>query len=160
MPSWLLNVMVLELSVYLPGWVCLILTCKQNESSLVLSSAEWSHLAFSFTYTAPSCNWHALSLLGLELASFFWKERLVKCPNLWQALHWYFLLGTGIPLCELYLHIWNIYFICFGMHSWVQTFSCGGFVLDNFHWHVPCDLIVLASQVTSSLLEDNWLASL
>ena len=61
--------------------IVLVLTCKQNESSLELSSSEWSHLALSSAYTTPACNWCALVLLGLQLAYFFWKQRLVKCPT-------------------------------------------------------------------------------
>ena len=64
------------------------LAFKQNESSLVLSSSEWSYEPLPFTQTAPACNWCALGLLGLKLACFFWKHLLVKCPNVWQALHW------------------------------------------------------------------------
>ena len=62
---------------------------------------------------------------------------------MWQALHGYFffLLDTEVPLCELYLHIWNICPYCC-VHSWGQTFSYGGLALGNSHCHVACGLIV------------------
>ena len=75
---------------------------------------------------------------------------LVKCPNLWQALHCvFFLLDTGIPLCELHLHIWNICPYCY-VHSWSQTSSCVGLAPDNSHCPVACGLIALISQVVFS----------
>ena len=115
--------------------VCFTLTCKQKESSLELSSLDWPQMTLSLAYTAPACNWCTLDLLGLKLACFFWQHTLVKCPNLWHALHWNF---DTLNICP-----------CFDGYSWHQITSCDGFAPGNFHIHAACDLIVWILQITS-----------
>ena len=77
--------------------VHLTLTCKQKVSLLELSSSDWPQMALSLAYTVPACNWCAFGFLGLKGAFFFWLQSLIKCPNLWQALHWNFLAGHWKP---------------------------------------------------------------
>ena len=133
----------------LSALLCLILTCKQNESLLELSSSDWLLMALYLVYTVPVFSWCTLGLLGLELACFsgskdWWNVQTYD--KLYADISW---LGIEIPLCELYLHILKIY-PCFDECSWHQIVSCVGFALGNFHCHVACDLIALASQMTSS----------
>ena len=78
---------------------------------------------------------------GFGISLLFLEAKAGKVSKLVASFTLIFLLDTEIPLCELYLCIWNIY-SCFDVCSWGQTSSCGGFVLDNFHCHVSCDLIV------------------
>ena len=70
----------------------LIFSCKQNDSSEVLSSSEWSYEALLYACVPPACIWCALGFLCLKGTCFFWKHILVKWPNLWQLtlvfLHW------------------------------------------------------------------------
>ena len=46
--------------------------------------------------TSSACNWCALGALDLK-GTCFLKHKLVKCPYLWQDLHWYFFAGQLNP---------------------------------------------------------------
>ena len=63
----------------------------------------------SHAYTVPACNMWVLDFLDLEKTCFFWKHKLVKCPYLWQVLHWYFFAGHWKPsTCKASPHFWHL----------------------------------------------------
>ena len=140
--------------------LCLTFSCKQNDSSEVLSSSKWSYEALLCTCVPPACNWCALGFLCLKGACFFWKHILVKCPNLWQALHWYFFAGHWNPsICTESLHLEHLvlslctplmsnFFLgcackCYPSWPWFLLFDCLGFILDLFVLYFPAGSSVL-----------------
>ena len=127
--------------------LCLTFSCKQNDSSEVLSSSEWSYEALLCTCVPPACNWCALGFLCLKGACFFWKHILVKWPNLWQTLHWYFFAGHwNASTCTESPHLEHLVLsLCTPLGSncflgctckwypswpWFLLFDCLGFILE------------------------------
>ena len=83
------------LSILLCAWTHLICKWRQKELS-VLSDSDW----LSYICMVPAVSWCAFYLQGLWYACFCWpfmKHKLVKCPNLWQLLHWYLFAGHWKP---------------------------------------------------------------
>ena len=74
-------------------WAHWIFTCRQKKSLLEVHASDWQHMESSCRYTSSVCSWCAFGLKG----TCFLKQKLVKCPYLWQDLHWYFLAGCLNP---------------------------------------------------------------
>ena len=103
----------------------------------------------SFHITAPVCSWCALGLLGLTFACFFWKHMLVKWPNLWQAIHWYFFAGHWNPSSwAVSPHLEHLSLLLCALLG--QTSSCAVLANGNSHCSVACGELVLTSQVVFS----------
>ena len=95
-------------------------------------------MALSCTYTVPACNWWAFGILHLNGVCFFWYQRLVKCPNLWQALHWNFLAGHWNPSTWVesphFEHL-SLFLCAFlGSMLFLLQLDAWGFSLTTFLW--------------------------
>ena len=104
-----------------------VLTCKQRESSLEVKSSDWPHMESSCVYTSSACNWCALGNLDLK-GTCFLKHKLVRCPYLWQDLHWYFFAGhlnpstcLESPHCE---HLSLLELTCLGSNFLLYGGTC------------------------------------
>ena len=81
----------------------------------------------SCMHISPTCSWCALGTFGFKVTCFL-KQKLVKCPYLWQVLHWYFLAGHLKPstclesphLEHLCLLVWD----CLGSNSLLYGGAC------------------------------------
>ena len=87
---------------------------------------------------------------GFEVSLLFWKHMLVKCPNLWQALHWFFFCWTLESLQVGCVSTIGTSVIVIVYAFRVKPLLILGLVHGNSHWLVACGLIVLTSQVVFS----------
>ena len=110
-----------------------ILTCKQKESSLEVKSSDWlciwSHLPYTLHQLVNGVLWVLLTWkVPISL-----KHKLVKCPYLWQDLHWYFFAGHLNPSTFLESsHLRTPFFACMSLFRIKLCFVWGNLIV---HWY-------------------------
>ena len=133
---------------------CWMFTSKQKDSLLEVNSSDWPYMESPCVYTSSACSWCAFG----SKSTCFLKHKLVKCPYLWQDLHWYFLAGylksstclESPHLEDLSLLVWACLgsdFLLYGGTCFCSLVYClwlGGLdlkALFMFAWWEVCTLV-------------------